>query len=103
MTAMPMFKGKLSACGMPTRMGDALPHLRDWQCHGQAEAEAAQSAARLVAECALELWPHCQVLPFGSQATTMALPGSDVDIAILGVGQPAAKGATGFSKWASPG
>lgn len=62
-----------------------------------------QAAARMVGECALELWPHCQVLPFGSQASSMALPGSDVDIAILGVGQPAAKGAAGFSKWASPG
>ena len=60
-----------------------------------------QSAARLVTECALELWPHCQVVPFGSQATSMALPGSDVDIAILGVGNPAAKGAAGFSKCAS--
>ena len=68
----------------------------------QAEAAAVQSAARLVSDCALELWPHCRVLPFGSQATSMALPGSDVDIAILGVGYPAAKGAVGFSKYATP-
>jgi DNA polymerase sigma len=54
-----------------------------------AEAEAAQAAARIVAEAAREVWPACEVAPFGSQATSMSLPGSDVDIAVLGMAQPA--------------
>ena len=44
-----------------------------------------QHAQSLVTETALSIWPSCTVGSFGSQANATALPGSDIDITILGV------------------
>jgi len=51
----------------------------------QAEIRAVQHAQSLVTETALSIWPSCTVGSFGSQANATALPGSDIDITILGV------------------
>lgn len=59
--------------------------------------EAVKELERIVREAAVAIWPNCAVGPFGSQSSSMALPGSDVDITILNVGGPPKKGASGFT------
>lgn len=44
-----------------------------------------QEAQSIITETALGIWPECNVGSFGSQANATALPGSDIDITILGV------------------
>ena len=51
----------------------------------QAEVRAVQQAQSIIIETALGIWPECNVGSFGSQANATALPGSDIDITILGV------------------
>ena len=51
----------------------------------QAEVRAVQQAQSIITETALGIWPECTVGSFGSQANATALPGSDIDITILGV------------------
>ena len=51
----------------------------------QAEVRAVQQAQSIITETALGIWPKCTVGSFGSQANATALPGSDIDITILGV------------------
>ena len=56
-----------------------------WLWNVQAELKAVQQAQSVITEAALGIWPGCTVGSFGSQANTTALPGSDIDITILGV------------------
>lgn len=93
---------------------DGLPAAGSCQCfasHGgavkcaqgavpvQVEAQAVEAAAQIVRDMALELWPECTVGLFGSQASSLALPGSDIDITVLGVHHlPVAEDATGLTK-----
>jgi DNA polymerase sigma len=46
---------------------------------------------------AANLWPASQTILFGSQATGLALPGSDLDIVILGASDELENPASGFS------
>lgn len=48
------------------------------------------------------LWGHSRTVLFGSQATGLALPGSDLDIVVLGVTDAMSNAAAGFSRYASP-
>ena len=45
-----------------------------------------------------KIWPKARALIFGSQATALALPGSDLDIAIVGVGPKMSSASAGFSQ-----
>ena len=62
----------------------------------QEELEAVSRAEEIVRTCAKEVWPGCTVRAFGSQANQSSLPGSDVDLTILGVQD--SPGASGLSK-----
>ncbi len=62
----------------------------------QAEVKAVQQAQSIITETALGIWPECTVGSFGSQANATALPGSDIDITILGVMD--FDGASGFKR-----
>lgn len=48
------------------------------------------------------LWRQSRTVLFGSQATGLALPGSDLDIVVLGVTDAMSNAAAGFSRYASP-
>jgi DNA polymerase sigma len=43
------------------------------------------------------IWPHAELHLFGSQATGLALPGSDLDVVILGVTPVLQNAAQGFT------
>ncbi len=45
-----------------------------------------------------DLWPEARTCLFGAQASGLALPGSDIDVVILGVVEDLATPAEGFSK-----
>ena len=49
-----------------------------------------------VSAAACSLWPHARTALFGSQATGLALPGSDLDLVVLGVGPPLERAGGGF-------
>ena len=51
----------------------------------------------LVRRAAAELWPESATHLFGSQASGLSLPGSDLDLVILGVGPAMRSAALGFS------
>ena len=55
-----------------------------------------QQAQSIITETALGIWPGCTVGSFGSQANATALPGSDIDVTILGVMD--VDGATGIKR-----
>ena len=67
-------------------------------CTMQAEKVTVQHALGSVSKLAKLLWPHSRTVLFGSQATDLALPGSDLDIVILGVAQDLTTAASGFTK-----
>lgn len=48
------------------------------------------------------MWPAAQLHMFGSRATGLALPGSDVDLVILGATPELRNAAQGFPECASP-
>lgn len=48
------------------------------------------------------LWPDSQTVLFGSQATSLALPGSDLDIVVLGVSENITNAASGFTRYGLP-
>jgi DNA polymerase sigma len=50
-----------------------------------------------IGRTATALWPASRTVLFGSQATGLALPGSDLDIVVLGASDELANAATGFS------
>ena len=61
------------------------------------EIQAVQAAVTLVDRAAKSIWKRAYALPFGSQATGLALPGADVDIVVLGVGPELKRAGSGFS------
>ena len=63
----------------------------------QHEARIVQAALQAVARAATALWPQSRTLLFGSQATGLALPGSDLDIVVLGVSEDLQSPAAGFT------
>ena len=67
-------------------------------CMVQVERATVQHAVDSVSKLAKLLWPHSRTVLFGSQATDLALPGSDLDIVILGVAQDLTTAASGFTK-----
>ena len=67
-------------------------------CGLQEESAAVTLAVDTVARVVRLIWPHARTVLFGSQATTLALPGSDLDIVVLGVTQDLARAGTGFTK-----
>lgn len=64
----------------------------------QMERATVQEAVQSVSRVAKLLWPHSRTVLFGSQATDLALPGSDMDIVILGVAQDLTTAASGFTR-----
>lgn len=48
------------------------------------------------------MWPAAQLHLFGSRATGLALPGSDLDLVILGATPDLKNAAQGFSQYVSP-
>ncbi len=71
--------------------------LKVWCCE-QAEQQAVSDAVEAVTNVAKAIWPQSRTVLFGSQATTLALPGSDLDIVILGVSENITNAASGFTK-----
>ena len=69
----------------------SLPH------NHQRDLAAVRSAVEAVARTATRLWPESRTVLFGSQATGLALPGSDLDIVVLGASDELANPASGFS------
>lgn len=63
----------------------------------QAEAHTVQDAVSAIRRLATGLWPASRTILFGSQATGLALPGSDLDIVILGASDELENPASGFS------
>ena len=63
------------------------------------EADLIKEGVRKIDMVARSLWPHAETVLFGSQATGLALPGGDMDIAILGVGAQlnVSRAAVGFT------
>ena len=57
-----------------------------------------QQAVLAIDATARALWPAARVALFGSQATGLALPGSDMDIVVLGVGPTLALAGSGFTQ-----
>ncbi|KAL0044929.1 hypothetical protein WJX82_002262 [Trebouxia sp. C0006] len=64
----------------------------------EAEQQAVSDAVEAVTNVAKAIWPQSRTVLFGSQATTLALPGSDLDIVILGVSENITNAASGFTK-----
>eukprot|EP00232_Nephroselmis_pyriformis_P014730 CAMPEP_0182897910 /NCGR_PEP_ID=MMETSP0034_2-20130328/27173_1 /TAXON_ID=156128 /ORGANISM="Nephroselmis pyriformis, Strain CCMP717" /LENGTH=310 /DNA_ID=CAMNT_0025031851 /DNA_START=188 /DNA_END=1117 /DNA_ORIENTATION=- len=62
------------------------------------ESAAIQAVVDGVKQVALALWPQARVVVFGSRATGLALPDSDVDIVVLGVVDDLENPALGFSR-----
>ena len=48
-----------------------------------------QECVAAVRRCVTLLWPGATTAMFGSQAAGLAMPGSDIDIVVMGVAQPA--------------
>ncbi|KAL0040123.1 hypothetical protein WJX79_007645 [Trebouxia sp. C0005] len=64
----------------------------------EVERQAVSDAVKAVTDVAKAIWPQSCTVLFGSQATTLALPGSDLDIVILGVSENITNAASGFTK-----
>ncbi|GAB4814301.1 hypothetical protein N2152v2_001347 [Parachlorella kessleri] len=62
------------------------------------EVADVQRAVEGVAAAASALWHQARTVLFGSQATGLALPGSDLDIVILNVGPHLQRAGSGFSQ-----
>ena len=50
-----------------------------------------------VTSCITQKFPKASVHLFGSQATGLALPGSDLDVVVLGISDELASPASGFT------
>lgn len=91
--------------GGPLRGGRQLSAL-----HGEvlrfaeAAAPTAEEAALVrealwnVGAAAAALWPGSRTVLFGSQATGLALPGSDLDVVVLGVSQHLTRAGSGYTR-----
>lgn len=66
----------------------------------QAEQQCIDTAVESVRRVVSVLWPQSRTVLFGSQATGLALPGSDLDIVVLGVSDNMTDAAAGFSRYA---
>ncbi|KAL3151268.1 hypothetical protein ABBQ38_013107 [Trebouxia sp. C0009 RCD-2024] len=64
----------------------------------QAEQQCIDSAVEAVRRVVAVLWGQSRTVLFGSQATGLALPGSDLDIVVLGVSDNMANAAAGFTR-----
>jgi len=80
-----------------TKCGAQSVVLKVWCCE-QAEQQAVSDAVEAVTNVTKAIWPQSRTVLFGSQATTLALPGSDLDIVILGVSENITNAASGFTK-----
>ncbi len=90
----------VSGCATPwcSMCGAQSVVLKVWCCE-QAEQQAVSDAVEAVTNVAKAIWPQSRTVLFGSQATTLALPGSDLDIVILGVSENITNAASGFTKY----
>ena len=68
----------------------------------QAEQQCIDTAVEAVRRIVSVLWGQSRTVLFGSQATGLALPGSDLDIVVLGVSDNMSNAAAGFSRYTSP-
>ena len=68
----------------------------------QAEQQCIDTAVEAVRRVVSVLWGQSRTVLFGSQATGLALPGSDLDIVVLGVTDNMSHAAAGFSRYAAP-
>ena len=64
----------------------------------QEEQQAVREALDSVTNIAKIIWPESHTVLFGSQATNLALPGSDLDIVVLGVSEDITHAASGFNR-----
>ncbi|MEW5308877.1 MAG: hypothetical protein WDW38_000801 [Sanguina aurantia] len=62
------------------------------------ELQQLDIAMRAVQTVVASIWPHARAVLFGSQASGLSLPGSDLDIVILGVMEDLATPAEGFRR-----
>ena len=69
----------------------------------QEEQQHIYTAVDGVRDVAAALWEHSRTVLFGSQATGLALPGSDLDIVVLGVSEDMSNAAAGFTRFVGPG
>ena len=67
----------------------------------QAEQQCIDAAVEAVRRVASVLWGQSRTVLFGSQATGLALPGSDLDIVVLGASVNMSHAAAGFNRYAS--
>lgn len=67
----------------------------------QAEQQCIEAAVEAVRRVVKVLWGQSRTVLFGSQATGLALPGSDLDIVVLGVSDNMANAAAGFTRSAT--
>ena len=65
----------------------------------QAEQQAVRDALDNVIRITKIVWPESRTVLFGSQATNLALPGSDLDIVVLGVSENITHAASGFNRY----
>ena len=66
----------------------------------QEEQQSVEAAVAAVGQVVGVLWGQARTVLFGSQATGLALPGSDLDIVVLGVSEDMASAAGGFTRCA---
>ena len=64
----------------------------------RSETEVVARTLRSIKDAVCSLWPHATTCLFGSQASGLALPGSDLDVVILGVVEDLATPGAGFGK-----
>ncbi|KAK9827438.1 hypothetical protein WJX74_002466 [Apatococcus lobatus] len=62
------------------------------------ELQRVVEAVHRIGKQACDLWPGAKTALFGSQANGLSLPGSDLDIVILGVSDPLQQAGSGFAK-----
>ena len=63
----------------------------------QDELDAIQDVVTQIDAITQKLWPKARAMIFGSQATGLALPGADVDIAIIGIGPDMKSASSGYN------
>jgi non-canonical poly(A) RNA polymerase PAPD5/7 len=63
----------------------------------QDELDAIQDVVTRIDVITQKLWPKARAMIFGSQASGLALPGADVDIAIIGIGPNMKSASSGYN------
>lgn len=64
----------------------------------QEEEQNIATAVEAVRDVTALLWEKSRTVLFGSQATGLAVPGSDLDIVVLGVSADMSNAAAGFTR-----